>query len=113
MAGACAVCVSFEARVVWLCSLVCCGRVVCSLLTFRSSCEVDVPHPVRSSTQCRSHACQAYFEFNCDDAVGIAINYLHADCRSSAIDYPFVVEIPDFRTALINAARHIGAAITL
>ncbi len=59
---------------------------------------------------CAGPSCvpQPYFEHNCDELVGIEVNYLSGYCRSHAVNYPFFVEPEDFEATLQNAMLHIG-----
>ncbi len=59
-----------------------------------------------TSVWCRG--LQPYFSDNCDNLVGFEMNTAPGDCRSHAVNYPFIIEPHDFEAALLAALEHIG-----
>ena len=73
--------------------------------------RLDIPVAACAVTHSCVHLAsyaQPYFEHNCDEMVGIEVNYLSGYCRSHAVNYPFFVEPEDFEATLLNAMLHIG-----
>jgi hypothetical protein len=52
---------------------------------------------------------QAYMtsDKQCQELSSLATN-LFWECRQHAIEFPFVVDLPAFEVALVNALRHVG-----
>lgn len=56
---------------------------------------------------------QEYFEYNCSDWTATEMPNQSAYCKSSKLNYPITVDIPDFEVAVVNALVHVGANVTL